>query len=213
MAKTLSASFSAPEQVKSGRPYSAKLELNLPSGLQAVGSITSQPLEYPQPQPTDSWRPLDGTVLERIMPANTNNKNELLMATIGITNTARSNLMGITFLTRRLNVVPNIDEPADIKTANAEKIKDGKTAKMLKKNRLCRVTISLVASKCFTTRTYRVQTRPLIFQLHIYQATTIKNLTTRILQVLRQTSRNELEDKASTTQVDHSRYGSALPFC
>ena len=64
------------------------------------------------------------------MPANSNNKNELLMATIGITNTARSNLMGITFLTRRLNVVPNIDEPVDTKTA----AKDSKTAKLLKIN-------------------------------------------------------------------------------
>src|SRR4030095_6150186 len=42
LAKQLQASFSAPEQVKSGRQYSAKLELVLPPGLTAVGSITSQ---------------------------------------------------------------------------------------------------------------------------------------------------------------------------
>lgn len=123
-AKNLNPSFSAPEQVKSGRQYSAKLELSLPQGLTAVGSITSQPLEYPQPQPSDAWRPLEGPVLERIMGANTNNRNELLMATIGITNSSRNNLMGIEFLTRRLNVVPNTEEKAGEKTA--EKKEKGK---------------------------------------------------------------------------------------
>jgi hypothetical protein len=131
LAKTLNASFSAPEQVKSGRQYSAKLELNLPTGLTAVGSITSQPLEYPQPTPADAWRPLDGSTLERIMPANTNNRNELLMATIGITNSNRNNLMGITFLTRRLNVVPSTEEHFD-KIITAEKSVDKTTEKVEK---------------------------------------------------------------------------------
>ena len=54
--RNLAATFSAPEQVKSGHQYSAKLELDLPPNLTAVGSITSQPLSYPQPQPTDAWR-------------------------------------------------------------------------------------------------------------------------------------------------------------
>jgi hypothetical protein len=121
LAKNLNAVFSAPEQVKSGNHYSAKLDLNLPSGLTAVGSITSQPLEYPQPSPGEKWRSLDGgSVLERIMAANSDNRNELLMATIGITNSQRSNLMGITFLTRRLNVVP-ISEEHEEKIITAEK--------------------------------------------------------------------------------------------
>jgi len=124
LARSLDASFSAPEQVKSGKQYSAKLELALPQGLLAVGSITSQALKYPQPQPADLWRQLDGSVLERVMPANGNNRNELLMATVGITNKEHSALMGIAFLTRRLNVVPNpgqeeIAEEAP-KTASSE---------------------------------------------------------------------------------------------
>ncbi|HEY9773446.1 MAG TPA: nuclear transport factor 2 family protein [Planktothrix sp.] len=122
MAKNLNATFSAPEQVKSGNQYSAKLELNLPPTLQAVGSITSQPLEYPQPAPADAWRPVEGPVLERIQKANNNNRNELLMATIGITNQSRNNLMGIEFLTRRLNVVPKSEETPEAEiTADAEK--------------------------------------------------------------------------------------------
>jgi hypothetical protein len=127
LARQLQASFSAPEQVKSGKQYSAKLELNLPSGLTAVGSITNQVLEYPQPPPNEVWRPLDGPILERVINANGSNRNELLMATIGITNAQRNALMGIEFLTRRLNVVPTMEEVAD-KTAEKERASDSKVS-------------------------------------------------------------------------------------
>ncbi len=118
LAKQLNTQFSAPEQVKAGKQYSARLELTLPPGLTAVGSITSQPLQYPQPQPADAWRPLEGSILERVMPANHQNRNELLMATIGVTNASRNSLMGIAFLTRRLNVVPNMEEESPTVTAS-----------------------------------------------------------------------------------------------
>lgn len=115
LARQVDATFSAPEQVKSGRQYTAKLELNMPTGLTAVGSITNTPLQYPQPQPEDAWRPMneptsEKPLLERVLYANSKNRNELLMATIGITNTARNSLMGIAFLTRRLNVIPAMEE-------------------------------------------------------------------------------------------------------
>jgi hypothetical protein len=115
LARQMQATFSAPEQVKSGKPYTAKLELNLPSGLTAVGSITNTPLQYPQPQPEDAWRPMndpspDHPLLERVLPTNTKNRNELLMATVGITNSNRNSLMGIAFLTRRINVIPAMEE-------------------------------------------------------------------------------------------------------
>jgi hypothetical protein len=115
LARQVQAQFSAPEQVKAGKSYTAKLELGLPSGLTAVGSITNTQLQYPQPQPDDSWRPMnepasDKPLLERVLIANNKNRNELLMATIGITNTARNSLMGIAFLTRRLNVIPTMEE-------------------------------------------------------------------------------------------------------
>ncbi len=121
LARQLDASFSAPEQVKAGKQYSAKLDLELPQGLTAVGSITSQPLEYPQPQPSETWRQLEGSVLERVMGANANNRNELLMATIGITSREKNSLMGIAFLTRRLNVVPSAPDDQKGKLA-ADKV-------------------------------------------------------------------------------------------
>jgi hypothetical protein len=105
-ATDLATSFIAPEQVKSGQEYSARLKVDLPKDLIAVGSITSEPLKYPQPPHQDQWRPIENQILERIIHANTSNHNELLMATIGITDKTRSNLKGLTYLTRRLNVVP-----------------------------------------------------------------------------------------------------------
>ncbi|MDZ4835290.1 MAG: hypothetical protein SGJ27_16050 [Candidatus Melainabacteria bacterium] len=108
-ATDLATSFIAPEQVKSGQEYSARLKVELPKDLIAVGSITSEPLKYPQPPHQDQWRPIENQILERIIHANTSNHNELLMATIGITDKTRSNLKGLTYLTRRLNVVPKTE--------------------------------------------------------------------------------------------------------
>ncbi len=151
LAKELDASFVAPEQVKSGKKYAAKVELKLPNGLAAVGEITSQNLQYPTPQQvfpnapaTEIWKTLDNNVLqkdsfilERIMEANTTNHNELLMTTIGVTNAAKNSLVGFEFLTRRLNVVPaSIEEAipevaagAQNKTKTAEnKTSDGENS-------------------------------------------------------------------------------------
>lgn len=117
LARQLTANFSAPEQVKSGRQYSARVDISLPVGLTAIGSIMSQPLKYPQPAgDEDKAKPriIDGETLERVMYANTSNRNELLMATVGITNATRSHLMGITVVTRRLNVIPQtIEDPSE----------------------------------------------------------------------------------------------------
>lgn len=134
LAKQLNANFSAPEQVKSGRQYSARLEVNLPVGLSAIGSIVSQPLKYPQSEKTSDdekkIRIIDGESLERVMSANSNNRNELLMATVGITNSTRNNLMGITVFTRRLNVIPHSeDTPEEIAAAKAEAEKAEKEKK------------------------------------------------------------------------------------
>lgn len=112
LAKQLNAVFTAPEQVKAGKQYSAKLEVSLPPGLFAVGSITSQPLRFPQPSPTDSPRPLEAPALERVMSANNENRNELLTATVILTNPMRTSVMGVSFLTRRMNVIA---EPLPVK--------------------------------------------------------------------------------------------------
>jgi len=124
LAKQLNATFTAPEQVKAGKQYSARLEVNLPPGLFAVGSITSQPLRYPQPTPTDSPRPLEQPVLERVMGANSENRNELLTATVILTNPMRTSVMGVSFLTRRMNVIPeHVPVKDEVQVAESEEKK------------------------------------------------------------------------------------------
>ena len=124
IAKLLNTEFTAPEQVKSGSPYSAKLNLvSLPPNIGAVGSITSEPLKYPQGPPVDSWRPVLGSKLERIMNANNDNRNELIVATIGLTDPTKGNLAGLAFITRRLNVIPEIrsEDMVKLKKSTDEK--------------------------------------------------------------------------------------------
>lgn len=131
LAKQLAATFSAPEQVKSGKQYSARLEVNLPPGLFAVGSITNQPLRYPQPTPADTPRPLEApALLERVMNANTENRNELLTATVILTSPTRDRVLGVSFLTRRLNIVPDQLEIKD-DTEIAEEKADPKDKKAM----------------------------------------------------------------------------------
>ena len=143
LARQIDAYVIAPEQVKAGRKYSAKLEAKLPSGLVAVGEITTQNLQYPSPQTvfpnspaTEIWKSLDTNVLEkdsfileRIIEANATNHNELIMTTIGITNAARNSLVGIEFLTRRINVVPvNTDEAvSEVAETKKDTTKEGKS--------------------------------------------------------------------------------------
>ena len=112
LAKHLNASFTAPEQVKAGKQFSAKLDVTLPPGLIAKGSITNQPLIFPQPTPQEQYRTLEPSTLERVMPANTDNYNELLTATVILVN-PDSSVMGVAFMTRRLNVVPDQPEPKE----------------------------------------------------------------------------------------------------
>jgi len=124
LGKQLNSNFTAPEQVRSGKQFSAKVELNLPIGLSAVGTITSQPLKYPQSDDKESaeklLRGLDNNALERIMQTNKENRNELIMATVGIMNSAR-HLLGITVLTRRVNVVPSLPDETEKLEDIAEK--------------------------------------------------------------------------------------------
>lgn len=125
LGKQLNSNFTAPEQVRSGRPYSAKVEVALPIGLSAIGLITSQPLKFPQADDSKEdheklRRGLDNNALERILYANKDNRNELIMATVGILNSAR-HILGITLLTRRVNIVPNLPDETDKLDNIAEK--------------------------------------------------------------------------------------------
>lgn len=126
LSKQLNAEFTAPEQIKGGSQYTAKVEMALPPGLAWKGIIINQPLEQPLPKPNhnaDQWRNLETNILERVIPSNTKNRNELLTAIIGVTDLNRRNLMGVAFYTRRLNVVPPPDKTREATQAASNSTK------------------------------------------------------------------------------------------
>lgn len=127
LARQLEPTFSAPEQVRSGKQYSARLEVELPTGLAATGSISQATVLYPLPKKApDKFKQIGDPItehplLERVMTANTKNRNELLMASIALTNASGNSIMGYVMLTRRLNVIPVMEEePKADATASAE---------------------------------------------------------------------------------------------
>lgn len=99
--------FSAPEQVASGQPYTARVGFNLPKDIKAVAAITRETLSYPQVAGEDKFRLVGEDKLEKLLYANKITKNELLTTTIGLTGgTLKPKLLGLVFLSKRVNVVP-----------------------------------------------------------------------------------------------------------
>lgn len=103
--------LSAPEQVVSGHQYTAQIDFNLSEDIKPVAAISKELLVYPQLSSEDKFRLVNEEKLERLFPANRINKNELVTATIGLTGGAlKPKLLGLVFLTKRVNVIPVSDE-------------------------------------------------------------------------------------------------------
>ena len=111
----LEVTLSAPEQVKAGQPYSATIEAKLPEGTFTIANIDNEPLTFPHPKTQDVFRALTGESnnLQRVLTANTDNRNEIVTATLGITNIEQKNserpslsLNGIITIVKRVNTVP-----------------------------------------------------------------------------------------------------------
>ncbi|MEB3286490.1 MAG: hypothetical protein VKJ04_03195 [Vampirovibrionales bacterium] len=107
--------LSAPEQTFAGENYSAKLSLTIPKGLLAIATISQEPLVYPQLKPRDRFRSMsfDRESLERIFQANDTNNNEIVTATVGLTQIGQDEedrptikLGGLVTIVKRVNVIP-----------------------------------------------------------------------------------------------------------
>lgn len=129
LARQLEPSFAAPEQVKAGKQYSARLEVELPTGLAATGSINQSTVGYPLAKRSpDKFKQIGDPItehplLERVMVANTKNRNEVLMASVALTNASGNSIMGYVMLSRRLNVVPVMEEDPKPEAPSAEQAK------------------------------------------------------------------------------------------
>lgn len=114
-AKDLEVRFCAPEQVQAGEMYSGKISMEVPVGTFAVGSITKEPIIYPRIKPKEKFRTINQSIgsLERVFESNLTNNNELVTATVGITELTEDNqarptvkLKGICIIGNRVNVLP-----------------------------------------------------------------------------------------------------------
>lgn len=114
-AQNLKMSLSTPDQVFSGEPYSAKLDVQMDPGTFAIASITKDPLVYPQLKPEDKFRSIspDKTDLVRVFKANDTNNNEVVTATVGLTQFGQDDqdhpviqLNGVATIVKRVNVLP-----------------------------------------------------------------------------------------------------------
>jgi hypothetical protein len=85
---------------------SAVLTCKLGADQSALGSISSQAETFPAQQPKDGWRPMYDCKLERIMTPNKEYRNELITATIGVSNRKMRSLTGLVLLTRKVNLLP-----------------------------------------------------------------------------------------------------------
>lgn len=121
-AKNLDIKLTAPKEIEAGKEYTASLEFTPPENVIAIASIASDKVEYPQKQAKEVYRKLpDDNILERIFVSNSDNANEYVVASIGLTKADISDLSiqlsltGFGYKIVRVNVIPKKGEDVDVK--------------------------------------------------------------------------------------------------
>lgn len=121
-AKDLDIKLTAPQEIEAGKEYTASLEFTPPENVIAIASIASDKVEYPQNQPKEVFRKLpDDNILERIFISNSDNVNEYVVASIGLTKadindlSIQLSLTGFGYKIVRVNVVPNNSKEINVK--------------------------------------------------------------------------------------------------
>ena len=112
-AKFLDIKMTVPKFIDAGQDYSAILEFEPPNDTLAIASLTSDLVEYPQKPLKEVFRPMpEDNILERLFTSNTNNQNEYIVASIGLTKTSicdlsiKLSLTGFGYVIKRVNVKP-----------------------------------------------------------------------------------------------------------
>lgn len=112
LAKYIPMSIDAPSIVGANEDYTAILKASLPDKYLALVSITNEPITFPGKKAQEVFRALkDKGIQERILHSGNGDKNENAVASVGIArptiknDNISVNLLGIAFLTSRVNVV------------------------------------------------------------------------------------------------------------
>lgn len=110
-AQGLDIKLTVPDEIEPDTEYSAILEFTPPENTIAIASLASDRVEYPQKQTQEVFRALpEDNILERLFTSNTDNFNEYIVASIGLTKTAvddisvKLSLSGFGYLIKRVNV-------------------------------------------------------------------------------------------------------------
>ena len=121
-AKNLEIKLSAPLTVEAGQEYCATLEFEPPEDTMAIASIASDIVEYPQKPTQEVFRALpDDCILERLFTANSQNANEYIVASIGLTKadvqdlSIKLSLTGFCYKIKRVNVIKTNNKDIDVK--------------------------------------------------------------------------------------------------
>ena len=112
-AKDLNISLLVPNEIEANKDYTAVLEFEPPKETLAIASLAADLVEYPQKPTKEVFRTLpEDNILERIFTSNTQNVNEYIVATIGLTKALvsdldlRMSLTGFGYTIKRVNVIP-----------------------------------------------------------------------------------------------------------
>ena len=121
-AKNLDIKLSAPAEIQAGKEYTASLEFTPPEDVIAIASIASDKVEYPQKQPKEVYRKFpDDNILERLFISNSDNVNQYVVASIGLTKadvedlSIKLSLTGFGYKIVRVNVIPKSEEAENVK--------------------------------------------------------------------------------------------------
>ena len=111
--KDLKIQLTAPNEIEANKEYCATLEFVPPENTIAIASIASDIVEYPQKPTQEIFRAMpEDNILERLFTSNTQNTNEYIVASIGLTKTAvcdlslKLSLTGFGYTIKRVNVIP-----------------------------------------------------------------------------------------------------------
>ena len=119
--------LTAPKEVTPGYEYTASLEFVPPKDTFAIASIAKDKVEYPQKQAKEVFRKLpDDNILERLFIANSDNANEYVIASIGLTRadikdmSIKLSLTGFGYQIIRVNVVDKLQEENSKEEVNVQ---------------------------------------------------------------------------------------------
>lgn len=121
-AKELDIKLTAPQNIDAGVEYTASLEFTPPENVIAIASIANDKVEYPQKQAKEVYRKFpEDNILERLFVSNSDNLNEYVVASIGLTKadvddlSIKLSLTGFGYKIVRVNVVPKASEDVNDK--------------------------------------------------------------------------------------------------